>query len=100
MSNLQNKQMRNTRGFNPYNTYPTEEDTRWGLRHTGSWPSDWAPRRVCKICKKEFRIEDGFSDWYVDVCANCIHKLVKKEVNKTKRVDVEFTPRIDEISVQ
>ena len=102
MSNLSNKQRRNIRGYNPYNPYPTEEDTRWGLRHAGSWPSDWAPRRTCKLCKKEFRTDtdDGFSDWYVDVCASCIHKLVKKELNKAKNVDVEFTPRIDEIRVQ
>ena len=53
MSNLSNKQMRNTRGFNPYNN-PAEEETRWGLRHAGSWPSDWAPRRTCELCTKSF----------------------------------------------
>ena len=103
MNNLSNKQMRNTRTVNPYRYDSTgEEETRWGLRHAGSWPSDWAPRRACKLCKKEFRTDtdDGFSDWYVDVCASCIHKLVKKELAKTKCVDVEFTPRIDEIRVQ
>ena len=101
MSNLSNKQMRNARGFNPYNN-PAEEETRWGLRHAGSWPSDWAPRRTCELCKKEFRTDtdDGFSNWFTDVCADCIRKLVKKEKAKQEPREEVFSRRIDEIKTQ
>ena len=87
MSNLSNKQMRNSRDeFNSYNN-PAEEETRWGLRHAGSWPSDWSPRRTCELCKKEFRTDtdEGFSNWFTDVCADCIRKLVKKAKKKTRK---------------
>ena len=102
MSNLQNKQMRNTRGFNPYDNSPMEEETRWGLRHAGSWPSDWAPRRTCELCKKEFRTDtdEGFSNWFTDVCADCIRKLVKKAKTKKNAEEVRFERRIDQIKTQ
>ena len=101
MSNLSNKQMRNSRGFNSYNN-PAEEETRWGLRHAGSWPSDWSPRRTCELCKKEFRTDtdEGFSNWFTDVCADCIRKLVKKEKIKKNTEEVPFERRIDQIKTQ
>jgi len=97
MSNLNNK-ARNSRDY--YNPY--DQETRWGLRNIGSWPSDWTPRRTCQICKKQFRStdEEGFSDYLVDICADCIHKLVKKAKRKEGKSEVEFTDRIDEIASQ
>ena len=106
MSNLSNKQMRNARSDHDLNNYEYDHnedfDTRWGLRHAGSLPSDWAPRRTCQLCKKEYRTdnEEGFSSFLVDVCAPCIHRLVKKEKNTVTTKDVEFVPRIDEIAMQ
>ena len=110
MSNLSNKQMRNSRS-DYYNAsrggavsddYNEDFDNRWGLRHAGSWPSDWAPRRTCQLCKKQFRTDnqEGFSSFLVDICAPCIHRLDKKEKNTVTTKDVEFTPRIDEIRTQ
>jgi len=110
MSNLNKKERRNSR--NDYynasrggaisNDYNDDFDNRWGLRRTGSWPSDWAPRRTCQLCKKQFRTdnEEGFSSFLVDICATCIHALVKKEKHTVKAEDVDFIPRIDEISTQ
>ena len=105
VSSLSNKQYRNSRAYNPYRDYTSEQgedEVRWGLRRAGSWPSDWVPRRVCNICKKEFRTdsEEGFSDWAIDICASCIHQLVKKEMNKAKAQDVYFEQRIDQIGTQ
>ena len=110
MSALNNKQTRNSRsdyydasrGGAVRNDYNDDFDNRWGLRHAGSWPSDWAPRRTCQLCKKQFRTdnEEGFSSFLVDICAPCIHRLVKKEKNTVTTKDVEFTPRIDEIHTQ
>ncbi len=110
MSNLSNKHMRNSRsdyynasrGGAVPNDYHDDYDNRWGLRHAGSWPSDWAPRRTCQMCKKQFRTDngEGFSSFLVDICAPCIHRLVKKEKSTVTVKDVEFTPRIDEIRTQ
>jgi len=102
MSNLSNKQMRNARGFNPYYPREEEEETRWGLRRAGSWPSDWAPRRTCELCKKEFRTDsdEGFSNWFTDVCAECIQQLVKKAKRKKETKDPVIRRRIDEIKTQ
>jgi glutaredoxin len=104
MSNLNNKQYRNTRRDYYYDSpqQQEEEEVRWGLRRAGSWPSDWAPRRTCDICKKDFRTdnEEGFSNFLVDVCATCIQKLVKKEKNRVKETDVHIGRRIDEIRTQ
>lgn len=99
MSSL-NSKARNSRDY--YNPYYDSEETRWGLRNIGSWPSDWTPRRTCQVCKKQFRntSEEGFSDFLVDVCSNCIHKLVKKAKKKEEQTEVEFTERINEITIQ
>lgn len=100
MSSLNNK-ARNSRDY--YNPYDREEETRWGLRNIGSWPSDWTPRRTCQICKMEFRktIEDGFSDYLVDICASCIHRLVKDATKKEAVVtEIEITDRINEVIIQ
>ena len=36
-------------------------------------------------------MKKGLATWLVDVCASCIHKLVKKaKKNKTTEVDVEL----------
>lgn len=103
MSNLNNKQYRNTRRDYYYDSpQQQEEEVRFGLRRVGSWPSDFAPRRTCDICKKDFRTdnEEGFSNFLVDVCATCIQKLVKKEKNRVKETDVHIGRRIDEIRTQ
>jgi len=112
MSNLTNKQMRNSRsdyynasrGGAVNNDYNDDFDNRWGLRHAGSWPSDWAPRRTCQMCKKQFRTDkkEGFSDFMVDICSSCIHKLVKdaKSAQKKNEKEVLYRRRIDEISPQ
>jgi len=112
MSNLNNKQARNSRsdyynasrGGALSNDYDEDFDNRWGLRRAGSWPSDWAPRRTCELCKKQFRTdnEEGFSDFMVDVCASCLRNLVKDAKNKQKETEAEtvYRRRIDEISTQ
>lgn len=99
MSSL-NSKARNSRDY--YNPHYDPEETRWGLRNIGSWPSDWTPRRTCQVCKKAFKTdgEEGFSDFLVDICASCIHKLVKKARKKEEPTEVEFTDRIDEITIQ
>lgn len=112
MSNLSDKQMRNSRsdyynasrGGAVSNDYNEDYDNRWGLRNIGSWPSDWAPRRTCELCKKQFRTDKskGFSDFMVDICAGCIHKLAKaaKATQKKEEEVVVYRRRIDEISSQ
>ena len=74
------------------------------VRRAGSWPSDWAPRRTCELCKKQFRTdnEEGFSDFMIDVCASCLRNLVKDAKNKQKEIETEtvYRRRIDEISTQ
>lgn len=103
MSSINNKYMRND--YNPYDHHQVE-DTSWGLRHAGTWPSDWAPRRTCQLCKKEFRTdkEEGFSSYLVDVCTPCIHTLVKAQAMEKKRLqeinDAPFKSRMDEINTQ
>lgn len=101
MSNLSSKARNAREYYNPYRD-DSEEDTRWGLRNIGSWPSDWSPRRRCQVCKKQFRTtsEEGFTDYLVDVCAECIHRLVKKAKKKEEPEEVEFTERINEITIQ
>ena len=100
MSSLNNK-ARNSRDYY-YNPYDREEETRWGLRNIGSWPSDWTPRRTCQICKMQFRkiSEEGFSDYLVDVCSSCIHRLVKNAAKKEPVTEVEITDRINEVTIQ
>jgi hypothetical protein len=108
MGNISDKNMRNeyyrvTRGgYEP----PVNDESGWGLRHAGTWPSDWAPRRTCQLCKKQFRTdnEEGFSSYLMDVCAPCIYILVKAQSKEKKRLeainDAPFKSRMDEIHTQ
>jgi hypothetical protein len=103
MSSINNKHMRND--YDAY--YPqVNDEPGWGFRHVGTWPSDWAPRRTCQLCKKEFRTdkEEGFSSYLVDVCTPCIHTLVKAQAMEKKRLqeinDAPFKSRMDEIHTQ
>ena len=99
MSSL-NSKARNSRDY--YNPHYDPEETRWGLRNIGSWPSDWTPQAHMSSLQKAFKTdgEEGFSDFLVDICAACIHKLVKKARKKEEPTEVEFTDRIDEIAIQ
>ena len=84
--------------YNPFND-PDE-------RVQEPWLSDWAPRRTCQLCKKEFRTdkEEGFSSYLVDVCTPCIHTLVKAQAMEKKRLqdinEAPFKSRMDEINTQ
>jgi hypothetical protein len=100
---MRNGYDRTTRGeYGP----PINDDPGWGLRHTGTWPSDWAPRRTCQLCKKQFRTdnEEGFSSSLMDVCASCIYELVKAQTKERERLrlidNAPLKPRMDEIHTQ
>lgn len=109
MSKINKKQMRNNGYYYPRRNEPSPYDSPdpgWGLRSGSTWPSDWAPRRTCQLCKKDFRTdnEEGFSSSLVDVCAPCIHALVKDQTKERKRLqEIDNTPfksRMDEIHTQ
>ena len=55
-----------------------------------------------KFVKMQFRkiSEEGFSDYLVDVCSSCIHRLVKNAAKKEPVTEVEITDRINEVTIQ
>ena len=99
MSNLSEKQMRNSRSdyYNASQGGAVNNDYNEDF-------DNWAPRRTCQMCKKQFRTDkkEGFSDFMVDICSSCIHKLVKdaKSAQKKDEKEVLYRRRIDEISPQ